>query len=111
MIDILRDQIHIQEKFKSEIELTKELGSDSFKHHYYRFYEQNNNELAMISEFVLEDITTGHMEEIQTICEILYKEHHKKINVYLVAVDSPLTCKSNWKKPTAADFQVNYCMC
>lgn len=112
MIDILRDQISIQIKFQQpSIELTKEYKSKAFEQHYYRFYEQNNDEIAMISEFVLEDISLAHMEEIQTICETLYDKYHKKVNVYLLAVDSPLRCGSHWKKQTTADFAVNYCRC
>ena len=116
MIDILKDEISLKEKFGIDnVELIKGIDLvDVDKEnliHYYRAYEQNNDEISIFTEFVLEDITQEIMEEIQDICEKLYFKYNKKVNVYWLEVDCRWRMRNQWKKETEAKFEVNSCWC
>lgn len=103
MLDIVLDEARVQLFVNKDINFVEELMEEQ------KVYRQNNGEIAIVMDFIHENITETTLEYLQNICELMYSKYDEiPVNMYVITLDCTVLVKER-TMPSPAKFSIKMC--
>ena len=103
MLESVLDEARVQTFFNKDITFVEELIGEQ------KVYKQNDGEIAVVMDFIHENITETTLEYLQGICEYLYFKYDETfVNMYIIALGSRVLVNEHFI-PSKAKFSIKMC--
>ena len=103
MLDIVLDEARVQQFISKDINFVEELVEEQ------RVYRQNDGEIAVVMDFIHENITKTTLEYLQGICERLYFKYDEiPVNMYVITLGCTVLVKEG-TMPSPTEFSIRMC--
>ncbi len=103
MLDIVLDEARVQTFFNKDITFVEELIEEQ------KVYRQNDGEIAVVMDFINENITETTLDYLQNICESLFFKYDEiPVNMYVITLGCTVLVKE-CTMPSPAEFSIKMC--
>ena len=75
------DERRVNRFFENDIKFVERLDDE------WRIYRQNDDEIAIIIDMANETVDDENIDDFRVMCEILYMQHQKRVNMYVFTVN------------------------
>ena len=104
MLDIALDEVRVQKFFNNDVGFVERLNESKLK-----VYRQTDGEIAVVMDFIGEDITDATLEFFQIVCESLYFKYDETfVNLYVITLGCRILVKEH-SMPSIAKFCIKMC--
>ena len=103
MLNIVLDEARVQQFVNKDINFVEEFVEEQ------KVYRQNNGEIAVVMDFIHENITETTLEYLQGICESMYFKYDEiPVNMYVILLGCTVLVKE-YTMPSPAEFSIKMC--
>ena len=103
MLDIVLDEARVQQFISKDINFVEELVEEQ------KVYRQNDGEIAVVMDFIHENITKTTLEYLQGICEYLYFKYDATfVNLYVITLGCRVLV-NEYSMQSIAKFSIKMC--
>ena len=104
MLDIILDEARVQRFFNKNAEFVEKLDENKLK-----VYRQDDGEIAVVMDFIHEDITEETLDFFQIVCEALYLKYDEIfVNMYVITLGCRVLVNEH-SMPSIAKFSIKMC--
>ena len=103
VLKIVLDNARVNRFFRNNYRFVEDLTDD------VKTYRQDNGEIAVVVDFIREDITKETMDYLQKVCESIYfKFDETPVNMYVITLNCRLLV-NEYSMPSIATFTIKMC--
>lgn len=103
MLDIVLDEARVQSFFNKNIAFVEDLMEEQ------KVYRQNDGKIAIVMDFIHENITEITLEYLQGICESMYFKYDEiPVDMYVILLGCTVLVKE-CTIPSLAEFSIKMC--
>lgn len=104
MLNSVLDESRVQNFFNNDIKFVEKLNENKLK-----VYRQDDGEIAVVMDFIQEDITEATLDFFQIVCEALYFKYDETfVNMYVITLGCRVLVNEH-SMPSIAKFSIKMC--
>lgn len=104
MLDIVLDEARVQKFFNKNVGFVERLDENKLK-----VYRQTDGDIAVVMDFIHEDIVEKTLNFFQIVCEALYFKYNEKfVNMYVITLGCRVLVNEH-SMPSIAKFSIKMC--
>lgn len=104
MLDFVLDEARVQKFFNKNVGFVEKLDENKVK-----VYRQTDGDIAVVMDFIQEDITEETLDFFQIVCEALYFKYDATfVNLYVITLGCRVLV-NEYSMPSIAKFSIKMC--